>query len=407
MLFDKIEKRSDEDLGKWTYSSLFEQGYELESNTLKDNAYITSLNILSNTVASLPISLKQETEDGEIEAKNNYLWNILRYRPNANMSSFDCIKSLIMQYKHSGMAGLYIDKDKYGKVKGLYPVEITQITVDNIGLIKSKKTNKVLVDFVCNNVEGSCFDKNIIIIKDNSFNGIDGKSTKHYIKSTIDTNLKGQSYQNDLFSNGLTNKAVVQYTTDIKDEKDIRDTQDKFNRLYSNKGRIFTVPMGFQVTPLNLDLASSQFSELKIIGKKDVASAVGIPYSLLEKGYLNLEESIGYLTNTINPILTQLEQEMDWKILDEDNLKKGYKIRFNINVMLKTNPTEQKNIICDYVKNGVYSLEYARKLLGIYSNFEDETVSLPSGQILLSQLINGEASWQKDKINVGGGDKDE
>lgn len=406
MFLDKIERRSTgNNEFDWTAWVKGEEDYT--SDSLKDNAYITSLNILSNTVASLPLSLKQETENGEIEAKNNYLWNLLRYRPNPNMTTFDCFKSLTLLYKHNGIAGLYIDRGGT-KIKGLYPVTIKQITVDNVGLIKSSKQNKVLVDFVCMGKEGSCFDKDIIIIKDNSFDGIDGKPTKSYIKSTIDTNLKGQSYQEDLFSNGLTNKAVVQYTTDIKDEKDIKDTQAKFNRIYSNKGRVFTVPMGYTVTPLNLNLTDSQFSELKIIGKKDVSSAIGIPYSLLEKGYLTLEESIGYLTNTINPILTQLEQEMDWKILGESNIKNGLKIRFNVNVMLKTNPEAQKNIICDYVKNGVYSLEYARKLLGVYSDFEDETVSLPSGQILLSQLINGEASWQKDnKTTVGGGDKNE
>jgi HK97 family phage portal protein len=406
VLFDKIEKRNTENEFDWT---AWVKGEDVEiSDSLKDITYITALNIVSNTVASLPIILKQETEKGEIEAKDNYLWNILKYRPNPNMSMSDCIKSLTMQYKHNGMAGLYVDRNgDIGRIKGLYPCKITGITVDDVGLIESNKENKVMVDFDCAGVQGSCLDKYMIIIKDNSFDGIHGKPTKNYIKNTTGANIKAQEYQQDLFSNGMTNKAVVQYTTDIKDEQDIKDTQDKFNRLYSNKGRIFTVPMGFQVTPLNLDLASSQFSELKIIGKKDVASALGVPYDLLEKGYLDLEGNRGYLANTINPILMQLQQEMDWKILGENNIKKGFKIRFNTNIMLKTNPKEQQEILCDYLKSGVYTTNDVRDILGLERVEGGDTILYPSGQVTLENLINGNASWQKDKTTAIGGDKDE
>jgi hypothetical protein len=110
------------------------------------------------------------------------------------------------------------------------------------------------------------------------------------------------------------------------------------------------------------------------------------------------------LDNTISPILAQFEQEADYKLIGA-GLKMNYKVRFNVSVMLRTSALIQKNIIIDYVKNGIYSLEYARNLLGVNYDFESETVTLPSGQILLKDLIEGKATWQKyNKPNVGGGD---
>lgn len=403
MIFDRLEKRSDDDLGKWTFSSLFEQGYDMVDT--KEQNYYTCLNILSNSIAKLPLSIKKDTDKGEIEAKEHYLWDILKLRMNPNMNSFECIKSLILLYKHYGCSGLYINRDVRGKIEGLYPVTINKITVDDMGLIKSNKNNKVLVDFSCIGKDGSCFDKDIIILKDNSFDGINTEATSKYIKTTLDTNIQAQNYQKDLFSNGLTSKAVIQLLSDIKDEKELRKTQEKFNRMYSNNGRIFTVPAGYQITPLNLDLVSSQFAELKTMGKKDIANSIGIPFNLLENGYLKEEENISFLTNTLLPILIQLEQEFNYKVLTSIDRQKGYKIKFNVNAMLRTDAETQKNIICDYVKNGIYSLQYARKLLGVYGDFDDEIVTLPSGQCLLSDLIKGNASWQKNnKSTYEGGE---
>lgn len=370
-----------------------------------DSAYSKCINLYADNIAKLPIVTKVKTEKGDIDAEDFYLYELLRLRPNENMNAFETIKALIMMTKHYGAAGLYIDYNDKGLVKALYPVRINQFIVDNAGLIKSNKTNKVLVDFTCGDVSGSCFDKDIIILRDNSIDGIKFKATKSYIKDSIETNVKAQKYQADLFSNGLTNKAVVQLTSDIKDDKELKKVQEKFNRLYSAKGRVFTVPAGFNISPLNLSLADSQFAELKVIGKKDITSAVGVPYSLIEKGSLSEEENIAFLSNAIIPFITALEQEMDWKLLTERDRKKGYKIRFNVNAMLRTSPEKQSIILDRYVKDGIYTINDCKRILGVPLVEGGDVVTLPAGQITLENLIAGNATWQKDTVK--GGDESE
>ncbi|MBN1044905.1 phage portal protein [Clostridium botulinum] len=407
MIFDKLEKRSSEN-GSFDWSGWIKGEDAVQENVLKEQNYLMGLNILGNTIAKLPITIKQISDNGEIEAKEHYLWDLLRLKANDNMNIFECIKSFIMLYKHNGMSGLYIDRDIKGKIIGLYPCKITGFTIDNAGLIKSNKQNKVLVNFDCAGVQGSCFDKDIIILRDNSLDGINCKATKSYIKDSIITNLQAQAYQKDLFSNGLTNKVVVQMTSDVKDEKEKKKVQDRFNKLYSAKGRIFTVPAGYNVQPLNLSLVDSQFAELKLSGKKDIASALNIPFNLIDNGTMTEQESITFLTNAIQPILTCLEQEMDWKLLSVRERKRGYKIRFNVNAMLRVSAEQQKNILCDYLKNGVYTTNNVRDILGLERVEGGDTILYPSGQITLENLINGNATWQKDnKSNMKGGDENE
>ncbi|MBD7914219.1 phage portal protein [Clostridium sp. Sa3CUN1] len=368
---------------------------EDEDFTGNDSTYSKCINLYAENIAKLPIITKIKTDKGDIDAENFYLYEKLRLRPNDSMNAFECIKALVAMNKHYGSAGLYIDHDKKGLVSGLYPVRITNFTVDNAGLIKSTKENKVLVDFICGDISGSCFEKDIIILRDNSINGINFRTTKSYIKDSIDTNIKAQKYQSQLFSNGLTNKIVVQLTSDIKDDKELKKVQDKFDKMYSNNGRVFTVPAGYNVSAMNLSLADSQFAELKIIGKKDITSAIGVPYSLIEKGSLSEEETIAFLSNAIIPIITALEQEMDWKLLTETERKKGYKIRFNVNAMLRTSPEKQSVILDRYVKDGIYTINDCKRILGVPLVEGGDTVTLPSGQITLDNLINGNATWQK------------
>lgn len=403
-MFEKIfEKRSavGENPFDWT-AWIKGEDSDIGNN---DSSYSKCINLYADNIAKLPIVTKVKTEKGDIDAEDFYLYELLRLRPNENMNAFETIKALIMMTKHYGAAGLYIDYNDKGLVEALYPVRINQFIVDNAGLIKSNKTNKVLVDFTCGDVSGSCFDKDIIILRDNSVDGIKFKATKSYIKDSIETNVKAQKYQADLFSNGLTNKAVVQLTSDIKDDKELKKVQEKFNRLYSAKGRVFTVPAGFNISPLNLSLADSQFAELKVIGKKDITSAVGVPYSLIEKGSLSEEENIAFLSNAIIPFITALEQEMDWKLLTERDRKKGYKIRFNVNAMLRTSPEKQSIILDRYVKDGIYTINDCKRILGVPLVEGGDVVTLPAGQITLENLIAGNATWQKDTVK--GGDESE
>lgn len=402
-MFEKLfEKRSSTGENPFDWTSWIKG--EDDDFTGNDSTYSKCINLFSENIAKLPIVTKIKTKKGDIDADKHYLYELLRLRPNTSMNAFECIKALVAMTKHYGSAGLYIDRKK-GTIKGLYPVRINQITVDNAGLIKSTKDNKVLVDFTCGDVSGSCFEKDIIILRDNSINGISFRKTRSYIRDSIDTNVKAQKYQSQLFSNGLTNKIVVQLTSDIKEEKELKKVQSKFGRIFSSNGRVFTVPAGYNVSAMNLSLADSQFAELKIIGKQDITSAIGVPYSLIEKGSLTEEETIAFLSNAIIPIITALEQEMDWKLLTPTERKQGYKIRFNVNAMLRTSPEKQSIILDRYVKDGIYTINDCKRILGVPLVEGGDIVTLPSGQITLENLINGNATWQKSTAK--GGEKDE
>ncbi|CUU46168.1 phage portal protein [Clostridium beijerinckii] len=407
MIFNRLlEKRETISVNEWKTMYSFENGYDITpfDIEMKESTYFSCIKIISESIAKCTLQVKKETEKGEELAKDHYLYDKLRIRPNDYMSAIDCYKAFVALSKHWGHSGLFIDRQG-SKINGLYPVKITNVTIDNAGLIKSIKGNKILWDF--EGVEGeigSCFDKDIIMLRDFTMDGIKGKANRSILSESLDSSLKSQNYLNKLFSNGLTNKIVVQLTSDIKEEKELKKVQEKFDRIYTNNGRVFTIPAGYNVQPMNLSLSDAQFTELRKLSKEEIASSFQVPLSKLgimrDTAVSEEQDNIKFLTDCLLIIFEQIEQEMDWKLLTQTEREMGYKIRFNINVLLRTDSKTQSEVISTYVKNGIYDLDYARDILGVQKIGGELIITLPSGQVLLKDLINGNVSYQKGKQNT-------
>ncbi|MFR7934292.1 MAG: phage portal protein [Clostridium perfringens] len=390
MFWDRLEKRSTEEtLKKYTFGELFKNGYEVEDDALKESTYFKCIKYISESVAKCPLILKQDTDKGELEGRKHRLYEKLRLRPNPYMNAVDCIKTLVTLGEHYGISGLYIDRE----TMNLYPAKIDNILIDDIGLIKTLKKNATLYSItVCG---GSSFDAkedDICLYKSGlSFDGLKTKSNKSLLRSIINTNIKSSNYLNNLFDAGLTNKILVQMTSDIKDTKELKKTQEKFDKLYSSNGRTFTVPAGFNISSLNLSLADAQFEQLRKLSRREIANCFGLSPAqindLSDSNNNNMEmQNLGFLADTLLIKFQQIEQELDWKYLSSKDRENGFKCRFNQSVMLRTDAKTQAEIICKYLQNGAYSINDAKRILGMPLIDGGDSVLVPSGYYKLDDL---------------------
>lgn len=395
MFLNKIEKRSGEiDINDWKNIYSFENGYDLSEGDLKESTYFKCIKILSESVAKMPINLKKSSENGEEKATKHYLFDLLRNRPNEYMSSIDFWKAMEATRQHAGEAFALITRDSKSKVTGLYPIKVTRLIIDNAGLAKSNKKNKILVEYEVEGIKYNCLYSDVLHFKGFTLDGINSYSVKSTLSNLIETNKGATNYQRELFKNGLTNKAVVQMTSDIKDEKELRKIQDKFGRLYSSRGRIFTVPAGYSITPLNLSLADSQFEQLKRLNAIDLASAFGVPPYMLgfTENYNNnsLEQSsLSFLVDTLLVLITSIEQELNYKLLTTTERSEGYYFEFNQGVLLRVDSQTQADIITKYVSSGVYTSNEARLLLGKTKDVNGDELIVNAGVLKIKDIGKG------------------
>ena len=395
MFLDRLEKRSN-NINDWKEIYSFEKSYDWDSeNYMKEATYFRCIDYISKKFACCSIKVKKEDGNGLVEAKEHRLYKKLSQKPNPYMNAAEMIRSTIALGENYGASGIYIRQ--IGNDIELYPAKIIDVIIDDIGIFKSKKNNPIAFDITVLNQNLIVFLDEIILYTAGGMNldGLRSKSINRYLRDSLSSAKKSQLYLNKLFDNGLTNKILVQLTSDIKEEKELIKIQKKFNRLFSEDGRLFTAPAGYNISSLNLSLADAQYEQLRKLSKLEICTGFGLSPSLigLESSSDIEQEQLRFMSDTLLFKLIQLEQEMNEKLLDSRD--KNIMIEINQNTLLRVSPKTQQEIICEYAKNGIYSLEYARKLLGVYSDFENETVTLPSGQVLLKDLIGGNASWQK------------
>lgn len=387
MIWNKINRTMTyEDSNKFTWGNI--KSINIESNAMKESTYFKCIKYISESVAKCPIILKKETEFGEERHYKHRLYNKLRLRPNPYMSAIDCFKAFIALGEHNGISGLFIDR----KTMDLYPAEIKEIIIDDAGILSSNKKRKVLIKFSLSNESDYCFEEDIILYKSGiTFDGIYTKSNRDLLSSTLQTNIKSQNYLNKLFDNGLTNKILVQLTSDIKEEKELKKIQAKFNRLYTTDGRTFTVPAGFNISSLNASLSDSQFEQIRKLSRREIANCFGLSPAqigdLQDSNNNNMEmQNISYLTDTLLIKFQQLEQELDWKYLSNEDRETGCKCRFDEGVLLRTDAKTQAEIINSYVKSGVYSINDAKSKIGMPKVEGGDDILVSSGTYKLKDL---------------------
>lgn len=390
------------DMNNYTWSTEFGANM-LTDPQFKESTYFKCIKRLSEDIAKCPVQLKQHTPNGDILAKDHYLYNLVGTRPNYAMSNFDFFKCMEATRQHKGASWALIARDAQYKVTGLYPITVTGVIIDNVGLAKTTMSNPILIQYTCGYdlKQYYCFYTDVIHFKSVTLDGLTSICIKDTLQDTIDTNASAQTYQKDLFANGLTSKVAVQMTSDISDKKQLQVIQDKFNKIYSSAGRIFTVPAGYKVEPLNISLADSQFSELKKLNAIDICSTFGIPGHLIGimDGYNNnsLEQSnLNYLVNTLLILFETNEAELNYKLLTAKEIAQGYFFSANTNVLLRTDKKTQADILTQYIASSVYTPNEARLELGKDKNPDGDFLIASSGTLKLRDLYNIAATNAKN-----------
>lgn len=349
MLFRrKREKRSytlqDEALAKML-------GVELDgisSDKAREATFFTCLRILTDTVSKLPLKIHRETNNGVEKANNHYLYSLIKLRPNKYMSASDFWKSVEFNRSYFGHAVVLINTLNNGKVEGLYPLDMSKVTIwyDNVGLIGKDKG----LWYVYNDgeVEYKLRSDEVLHFKGMTRDGITGMSVKDYLKTTVENSQYGSDYVNRHFKGGLSATGLLQYTGDIKEEG-VNNLKARFEKMATgmdNVGKILPLPIGFNFSTITNTMADSQFLELNQLTIRQIAGAFGIKMHMVNDmssaTYSNISEQMEeFYRDTLHPILTMYEQELTYKLFTSTEIMQGYFMQFNVDAMLRTSLKER------------------------------------------------------------------
>ena len=344
-----------------------------KENALSEATYFACLKVLSESVGKLPLKLLQHNEDGGvITARGHPLYFVLHDRPNPYMTSTTFWSTMEQNRNHHGDAYAWIKGAGKKTTLWILPSDEVEIWYDD-GKILSDIPDIYYMYLHGGKLYKFASEEIIHLKTSNSFDGIKGIPVRVQLKTTITGNIKSQKMLNQMYKSGFTAKAVVQYTADLSG-----DNLKKFKEMIEDFAgsdlddkevkNIIPIPVGTTLTPLNVNLADSQFIDIKKYSALQIASAFGIKPNQIgdysKSSYANSEaQQLSFYVDTMLYILKQYEEELNYKLLSREEIDAGYYFKFNVAVILRADLKTQIETLSQAVSNFIYTPNEARALL--------------------------------------------
>lgn len=347
---------------------------------IHEATYYTCIKMLAETIGKLPLKYYQMSDKGRIRAAPTQATRLMTVRPNPYMTPTTMWSTTEMNTQHYGNGYIWLRRvfvpQKYGGAYGImdmWPMQSECVTpyIDDVGIFG--QLNALYYKYSDPRTGKQYMFKNGDVLHFKtwcSWDGIMGKSVREILKETVDGASSNQGYMNNLYKNGLTASMAMQYVGDL-DEQKRKLLQRKFADQMSgpeNAGKIIPVPAGLTLTPLKMTLADAQFFELKKYSALQIAGAFGIKPNQIndydKSSYASSEaQQLAFLVDTMLYRLKGYEEEINAKVLTDEEIRQQFFYKFNEKAILRTDSKTQMECLKDGVNNAIYTPNEARDLL--------------------------------------------
>ena len=341
---------------------------------MAEATYYACIRVLSESVGKLPLKVMQQTEGGGVvPAVKHPLYTVLRYRPNPFQSATAFWNAMEQAKHHDGNAIALKQGFGANTVLQQLPWDQMEMYFDDKGIFSNQGQLWYIYRDSKHGKTYKFHHEQIVhlrstITKDN---GLIGVPVRECLGGMIKGGAKSQEMLSRLYENGMTARAVLQYTGSLDNEKEKRlvsSIQDYAEGKIDTSRSIIPIPHTMNITPLNIRLTDAQFDEVRKHTALQIAAAFGIkPHQIndMEKSsYASAEaQQLAFYVDKLLVELKGNEEEITYKVLSDQDQKAGYSASFNARAVLRTDYKTQMEALTSAVTNGIHTPNEARALM--------------------------------------------
>lgn len=321
------------------------------SNALNIPTVSACVNLISNTIAMLPIKLYKD-EEGKIISVNDNRIKLLNDETKDTLDGFQFKFALIRDYILEGAGYAYINKYR-NNVKSLNYVEKRNVAV-NMGVDPIYKNYDILV----NGVNYKPFD--FIKITRNSKNGVQGSGIVIENEKMLSVAYNSLVFEDILVSTGGNKKGFLKSEKSLAQEA-INALKTAWANLYKNNSEnVIVLNNGLEFQEASNTSVEMQLNENKKTNAIEICKIFNVPPSLLE-GKATEEEYNNFIKLAILPILKAFETALNKDLLLETE-KQSFYFAFDTKELLKGDIEKRYKAYEIACKNGIMQIDEIRYL---------------------------------------------
>ena len=344
----KIEKRG------LSLNTIFPDADAFDSDkALTLTSVWNAIRLLSESVSSLPITVYRKENNGDkVEDVNNRIYNLIKFKPNNFQNKITFFEYVMYSVLTDGNAYVQIVRDNSAN-----PVQLIPLNPDYVNIFI--KENELFYQMDGGSVLDSADVLHIKLITDD---GIEGLSPIDQCAKAINWNLSIEEFGSTFFKNGAKPSSVLS-TDRALSETAIERLKNSFNSSYAklkSSNSTIILEEGLTFKPISISPEQAQFLASRQFGIEEIARIFNIPPHMLKdlskSSFNNIEmQSQEYVTYTLMPYLTRIEQEMNLKLFRTNELGKTF-VEFNVNGLLRGDVKTRNEAYKTAIQNGYMSI---------------------------------------------------
>ena len=340
-------------------------------------------NIITNTIASLPIYLYREDKDCNVERiHGDNREFLLNNEPNETQNAFNMKKQLAKDYIYYGASYLKIDWE------GTTVSELWNLEADKVQVLKYQNGYKTSSRIkYLNNCELEFDSDEVAQILKDSHDGVNTKGLLHTGQETFKLALNELEYTNKVYTNGSLPLGILKSSNKLSPDA-LSRLKAAWQSLYTgvnNSNKTVILEEGLDYQALSLDPDKLKLTESKKHTTSEICRLYGIPESIINSSsnkYGSLEmNNLQFIQYCLAPILKSIETALDKSMLLESEKKDGYFFSFDTSEIQKGTEEERLKALQIGLNSGIVSVNEARAKMNL-KPIEDDVLKWSLGSVL-------------------------
>jgi HK97 family phage portal protein len=355
-----IDSSLDTTLSQWTTiitGSDTKSETATSQNALSFASVYASVQCVADDIGAMPLQAFKRTDEKRERVRDHAVDYVLTKRTNKNMSPFTWKKLVLTDLLTYGNHYSLIAFGSDGQVQELIPLNASATDV-----FQDSNTGKLFYRTTRNNETVDFLDYEIFHCKGMG-DGIKGISPILTLKDNIESNASADKLNHSLVQNGGIPKGIIKLQGAVNEEAKQR-VKAEWKRTNSGNA-IAVLDNGMDYQGLASTIAEMEWLSGQKFNLEMISAVFKVPLHRINQldrsTFNNIEhQSLEYYKNTLLPLARMIEEESNFKLFSDRELRQGYYVKFNFDAILRPDAITKATVQEINFRNGFKTLNEIR-----------------------------------------------
>lgn len=324
------------------------------------SAVYRCVDVISDSIATMPFDVMTFTRAKEwVKSTDHLAYSILNSQPNPAMSSFTFFKTAAAKVLLDGNAYIKIFRDFAGN-----PTQLELCSGAVVMYLRNDLscyyTHKHPYTNAVDLIEGD----DMVHLKNFSYDGLLGVSTITHAANITGIAAAADGQASGFFSGGANMNGILTVPGKITSAKatELKTAWAEavqYDATTGKSGGIAVLEGGAEFKPISVNPRDAQMLETRQFNVIDICRFFGVSpikaFDVSSATYANVESyQLGYITDTITPFATKIDNEFNRKLLRPSQRSKTY-VKKDINALMSADLDTRANYYSKMFQLGTYS----------------------------------------------------